>query len=180
MRMTVEFALILFAVVGAVVSYAAGYFRERLVPEPPDKDPELPTDPEDSLRALLNAYGEEVRAKYLRNHFRRKAEKLLKEFSLASFHFVAFTGLVVACSTIDALKPALDTVEILTGLVFLTLALKAGQLTASKETVERKELILIHHTELINLARDNFMSHSPRDQWVSAMSVRDEKSPLHY
>ncbi len=175
-----EFLIIIFVIVGAVTSYALGYFRERKVIEPPEAMPELPDDPDGSLRALFEAYSEEVKAKYLRNHGRRRADKFLKEFTLGTVHFAIFIGMAIACSTIPSLAPGAAATEILVGLAFLTMALKAGQLTASKETVERKEQLLIHHTELVNLARKNMMAHCDKEDWVKALHIRDEKTPLHY
>ena len=170
----------LLVVMSAVSSYAVGYFRERKIPDPPEVDPELPKDSDASLRLLFEAYSEEVRAKYLRNHSRRRAEKFLKEFGLSSVHFVIFAGLALACATIELFEPGLSPTLLLVALAFLTMALKAGQLTASKETVERKEQILIHQTELVNRARRNMLANCPKEVWVQAMQIRDEKSPLHY
>ena len=175
-----EFLIIGFVIVGSVTSYAIGYFRERKVIEPPEDDPQLPDQSEASLRVLFEAYSEEVRAKYLRNHGRRRSDKFLKEFMLASFHFFIFALLALACSKVEVFQPALSAVEITLGLIFLTLALKAGQLTAAKETLEHKERLLIHNTEFVNLARKNMMAHCPSEQWIPALRVRDEKSPLHY
>ena len=175
-----DFLLILFVVVGSVTSYALGYFRERKVVEPPPKDPELPKESDAGLKTLLEAYGEEVRAKYLRNHSRRRADKFLKEFTLVSFHFVLFVGLAIACAEITPFYQALIAMEILSALSFLTMGLKAGQLTAAKETVELKEGLLIHQVEVVNDCRRNMMAHAPRDLWIHAIQVRDEKSPMHY
>jgi len=175
-----ELFIVIFVVLGAVASYAAGYFRERSVPavEPPPE--ETPATEDDCLRALLNAYSEEVNAKYDRNHSRRRTDVFLKEFSLASYHLTLFVAMAIAGSLIDLFEPALFAIVFLIGLTFLTLALKAGQLTAAKETVERKEVILAKKTELVNKARRDMMAVCPRDLWVAAMNVRDEKSPLHY
>jgi len=174
------FLLILFVIVGSVVGYSLGYFRERMVPVPPEKDPNMPTDSDDSLRTLYNAYSEEVRAKYMRNHARRRSDKFLKEFWLASFHFVTFALGVWACSHHAAFEVGLGAALIMLGLIFLTMAVKAGQLTASKETAERKELILIHMTEIVNDARRNVLANCPSSIWAQAMSVRDERTPMHF
>ena len=178
--MSAEFLLFLFVVVGSVTSYAAGYFRERKVVEPPEKDPELPADADGSLRALFEAYSEEVRVKYLRNHSRRRADKFFREFVLVSFHFAVFVGLALACATIDVFAQGLTAMEILVGLTYLTMGLKAGQLTASKETVDHKEKLLVHMVEVVNMARKNMLNHAQRESWVAAMQIRDEKTPLHY
>lgn len=175
-----EFLLIIFIIVGAVTSYALGYFRERGVVEPPEETAERPSDADGSLRALFETYSEEVKVKYLRNHSRRRADKFLKEFALGTVHFALFIGMAVACATISSLAKGAAATEILVGLTFLTMALKAGQLTAAKETVERKERLLIHHTELVNLARKNMMAHCDKDIWIKALHIRDEKTPLHY
>ncbi|MDJ0841658.1 MAG: hypothetical protein QNK37_34445 [Acidobacteriota bacterium] len=177
--MSTAFLLILFVVVGSVVSYAAGYFRERKVPDPPEKDPDMPKDADDSLRTLYNAYSEEVRARYMRNHARRRSEKFLKEFWLASFHFAVIVVIAGACAQYQVFEAATAAAELLTGLIFLTMGLKAGQLTASKETAERKELILIHAIEIVNDARRNMLANCPPETWATAMSLRDERSPLH-
>ena len=175
-----EFYLIAFIVVGAVVGYAAGYFHERRVPDPPQKDPNMPDNADESMRALMNAYSAEVLHKYKRNHARRRSEKFLREFSLATVHFAIFIGLAIAAALIDDFRYSLIALEILVGITYMTLALKAGQLTAAKETMERKEMIFIHSVEVVNEARANMLMHAPKDTWVQAMSVRDEKTPLHY
>ena len=175
-----DFLLIIFVVLGAVSGFAAGYFHERLVPEPPEKDPDLPSGPEDSVRALMNAYSLEVLHKYKRNHARRRADKFLREFWLATVHFMIFIALAVAAALVEEFRYGLIALEILVGLTYLTLALKAGQLTASKETVARKENIFIHTVEIVNEARANMLQHAEPEVWIKAMSVRDEKTPLHY
>ena len=175
-----EFVLILFVIVGAVTSYAIGYFRERLVIEPDEKDPELPSGADEAMRHLYNTYSEEVRVKYLRNHNRRRSEKFFKEFTLVSFQFVVFCLITLGCAKIEAFAPALTAAEILVGLIFMTMGLKAGQLTASKETTDHKEKYLIHYTELVNAARKNMLENCPPEKWEAAMSIRDEKTPLHY
>jgi len=178
--MSFDFLLIIFVVLGAVGGYAAGYFHERKVPDPPERDPDLPDGADESLRRLMNAYSAEVLHKYRRNHARRRADKFLREFWLATVHFIIFIALAVAAALIDQFRYSLIALEILVGLTYLTLALKAGQLTAAKETTERKEQIFIHAVELVNEARANMMMHADADGWVKAMSVRDEKSPMHY
>jgi len=177
--MNADFVAIIFVIVGSVVCYAVGYFRERRVPEIPEM-PELPQTPEGSLRALLMAYSEEVKAKYLRNHSRRRAEKFFKEFGLVSLHLVMFLIIAVFCVKIDDFHFLSKAVRLLVALSFLTMALKSGQLTASKETVEQKEEILHNTTDIVNRARINMMDHNPQEIWLPAMQARDEKSPLHY
>ena len=170
------FYIILFALVGAVTGYALGYFRERKVVEPPEELPALPSEPDASLRALFESYGEEVRAKYSRNHARRRADKFLREFSLTTIHFVIFIAMTIACThypDFTFVRPAL---LMLIGLSYLTMALKAGQLTASKETVEHKERLLIHTTEEVNRTRKNVFQNCSSDRWIPAMQARDEQS----
>ena len=178
--MSPSFILVMFVIVGPVITYAMGYFHQRRVPAPPDKDPEMPSDPDGCLRVLYQAYSEEVKAKYKRNHARRRSEKFLKEFTLASFHFLLFVLVAVACAKIEAFTAGTNAATLAVGLVFVTLGLKAGQLTASKETAEQKEMILIHATEIVNAARANMLANCPSDTWSKAFGMRDERSPLHY
>ncbi len=140
----------------------------------------MPTDGDDSLRTLYNAYSEEVRAKYMRNHARRRSDKFLKEFWLASFHFVVFAMVAWACGHHADFAMGLNAALIIFALIFLTMSLKAGQLTASKETAERKELILIHATEIVNDSRRNVLANCPSTVWAQAMAMRDERSPMHF
>ena len=175
-----EFLLISFVIGGAVMSYALGYFRERKVVVLDDQPAELPQDDQGSLRALYEAYSEEVGAKYLRNHARRRADKFLKEFGLASLHFFIFIIMAIACAKIDEFRLGMNPVLVLVGLIFLTMGLKAGQLTAAKETVEHKEALLHHTTDRVNQARSNMLKNCPSETWAQAMQIRDEKSPMHY
>ena len=177
--MSADFVAIIFVIVGSVVCYAVGYFRERMVPGIPAA-PELPQNAEGSLRALLVAYSEEVKAKYLRNHSRRRAEKFFKEFALVSLHLVMFMIVAVVCVKIDDFNFLSKAARLLVALAFLTMALKSGQFTASKETVEQKEKILHQATDAVNQARVNMMDHNPPESWLPAMQARDEKTPLHY
>ena len=171
----VPFILALSVLVGLVSAYAAGYFHERKIPGPVDRDPDLPGEADASLKTVLETYGEEVRIHYLRNHARRRAEKFLREFVLASFHFAGFAALMVASATIESLGSLLLTTQVLVGGALLTLGLKAGQLTASKETAEAKEELLVHQTEVINKARTNMMGHCPKELWVNVQNARDDQ-----
>jgi len=171
----VPFIVALTVLVGIVSAYAAGYFHERKIPGPIEKDPALPDEPNPSLQAVLEAYGEEVRLNYLRNHARRRADKFLREFVLASFHFTIFTVLLIACAKIANLADLTLVSEVLVGGALLTLGLKAGQLSAAKETAEAKEELLVHQTEVINEARRNMMRLCPKEFWIEAHMARDRQ-----
>ncbi|CAM2064324.1 hypothetical protein SCOR_03075 [Sulfidibacter corallicola] len=168
--------IIAFVIVGAVCAYAAGYFHHRDVKETPAEPPSLPSDEKGSLRALFEAYGEEVRVKCLLDHSRWKSHKHLREFVLASVHFVVFIGLGIACALIESFARALPAVEILTGLTYLTMALKAGQLTASKESTLSSEACVIHAVTWVNKARQNVFEHCPPESWGPAMAAREDQS----
>lgn len=171
----VPFIVALVVLAGIVSAYAAGYFHERKIPGPIEKDPELPSEPNPSLQAVLEAYGEEVRLNYLRNHARRRADKFLREFVLASFHFAVFSVLLMACIKFAELSELSMAAELLVGGALLTLGLKAGQLSAAKETAEAKEELLVHQSEVINKARSNMMQHCPKEFWIEAHNARDRQ-----
>ncbi|MCB1041972.1 MAG: hypothetical protein KDC35_03485 [Acidobacteria bacterium] len=159
----------------AVVSYAAGYFQVRRNTDSDFLSGELPSDKDGCVAAVFTAYGHEASAVLERNHSRRHAEKRLREFGLASIHFVVFTTTTALTASIERLEAGYGASLVLLGLTLMAMALKAGQLTGAHEDLSNRERLLVHLSNRIRELREHAFKHVPSDLWSTLMAAREDK-----